>query len=243
MSSETNQGVPESKNRGLAQIRQFHKWGGVIAATLLLILGTTGIVLNYKQPIFARLRIETKRAERDASPLPASKSTNQIQFNTSAGISGGAIDFAGALALARAEWSEVPLERVEMRAERGSVSYRFRKSGGAEFWVDAADGTHLAKSEYERIGKPGADGVPTRQTDWGKILIDLHTGRVGGDIGKAVVSCGAALLLLLTLSGLYMWVKPIFIRRQTASTRHIFITRSTSIKAASRNPERELVES
>jgi hypothetical protein len=242
MSSENNR-TPELKNRRLAQFRQFHKWGGVIAASLLLVLGTTGIILNYKQPIFARLRIETKRGERDASPLPASKSTNQIAFTTSTGISGGAVDFAGALALARAEWGDVPLERVEMRAERGSVSYRFRKSGGAEFWVDASDGTHLAKSEYERIGKAGADGLPTRQTDWGKILIDLHTGRIGGEIGKAVVFCGACLLLLLTLSGLYMWAKPIFIRRQIASARQVSSTPSNSNRAATRNLERELIES
>ena len=110
----------------------------------------------------------------------------------------------------------MPLERVELRSDRGSVTYRFRKSGGAELWVDAADGTHLIKGEYERIGTAGADGVPTRQTDWGKILIDVHTGRIGGQVGKAVMSTAALILLLLTLSGLYMWVKPILIRFQNA---------------------------
>src|SRR4051794_3219830 len=94
------------------------------------------------------------------------------------------------------KWGDVPLERAGLSSERGSVSYRFRKNGGAELWVNAADGTFLAKSQYERIGKPGADGVPTRQTDWGKILIDLHTGRIGGEFGKAVMSCAAFLLLL-----------------------------------------------
>jgi hypothetical protein len=195
-------------------MRQWHKWGGVAAGTLLLVLGTSGIFLNYKQPIFARLGVETKRGERDASPLPASKSSVQVEFTTSAGVSGGAVDFSGALAVARAEWGDVPLERAEVRAERGSVIYRFRKNGGAELWVNAADGKYLAKGEYERIGKAGSDGVPARKTDWGKILIDLHTGRIGGEAGKAVMSCAGLLLLLLTLSGFYMWAKPILVRLQ-----------------------------
>ncbi len=214
MSSKTNMRSPEPNHRRVAQFRRWHKWGGVTAGLLLLILGTTGIVLNYKQPIFARLGIESRRGERDASPLPAAKSPGQVKFTTDAGVSGGVVDFAGALAIARAEWGDVPLERAELRSERGAVSYRFRKSGGAELWVNAADGTHLAKGEYERIGKAGPDGVPARQTDWGRILIDLHTGKIGGEIGKAVVSFAALILLLLTLSGVYLWVKPLLIRRE-----------------------------
>lgn len=214
MSAKDNLRIPEAKNRRVAQFRRWHKWGGVTAGLLLLVLGTTGIVLNYKQPIFARLGIESKRAERDASPLTAGKSPGQVKFTTEAGVSGGVVDFAGALAIARAEWGVVPLERAELRSERGLVSYRFRKSGGAELWVNAADGTHLAKGEYERIGKAGPDGVPVRQTDWGKMLIDLHTGKIGGEVGKAVVSGAAFVLLLLTLSGVYLWVKPLLVRRK-----------------------------
>lgn len=201
------------KNRRLIQFRQLHKWAGVIVGLFLLVLGTSGIVLNYKQPIFAKFGIETKRGERDGSPLPPSKASNKVTFTTDAGVAGGTIDFAGALAIARAEWGDVTLERAELRAARGTVSYRFRNSDGDELWINAADGTHVIKGQYERIGKAGADGVPTRTTDWGKILLDLHTGRIGGGIGKAVVSCVAFVLLLLTLSGFYMWAKLLFGRR------------------------------
>src|SRR5262245_46826198 len=100
----------------LAQVRQWHKWGGLTAGLLLLVSGTTGMVLNYKLPIFAMLGVELKRGERDASPLPASESPDKVKFTTDAGISGAAVDFAGALAIARAEWGDVPLERVEVRS-------------------------------------------------------------------------------------------------------------------------------
>jgi uncharacterized iron-regulated membrane protein len=96
------------------------------------------------------------------------------------------------------------------------VTFHFRNAAGEELWVDAADGRHMVKGEYERISRSESDGKPVRSTDWGKILIDLHTGRIGGEAGKAIVSLVAMLLLLLTLSGVYMWLKPLLIRRENA---------------------------
>jgi uncharacterized iron-regulated membrane protein len=199
------------ENRRLARFRRWHKWAGIIAGLFLLVMGATGIILNYKQPIFAKLGIESKRGDRDASPLPTSHPTNEVALTTG-GITGGTVNFAGALALARAEWGDASLERIEIRSSDETVTYRFRNEDGAEFWVDAADGRHLVKGEYERIGKPDKDGKVARSTDWGKILIDLHTGRIGGGFGKALISCVAALLLFLSLSGFYLWLKPLFVR-------------------------------
>ena len=242
MSSKNNLRSPATQSRRLAQFRQWHKWGGLTAGLMLLVLGTTGIVLNYKQPIFSRLGIESKRGDRDVSPLPARKFQNHVNFTTDGGISGAAVDFAAAVAIARTQWGDVPLERVEVRSERGSVTYRFRKTGGEELWIDAADGTHLVKGPYERIGKADATGTPTRQTDWAKILIDLHTGRMGGEAGKAVMSCAGLMLVLLTLSGVYLWAKPILNRRQNARPKVAGSGRSTQISvptmSAARNFER-----
>ena len=230
MSSAIHPRNPESQNRRLTQFRRWHKWIGVSATLFLLVLGTTGIVLNYKQPIFTKAGIELRRGEREASPLPMRSPSREIKFTTGSAVSGGAVDFAGALAIARAEWGDVQLDRAELRSERGTVSYRFRKTGGEELWIDAADGMHVTKTEYERIGKPGADGLPTRQTDWGKLLIDLHTGRIGGDIGKAVVSFAAFLLLMLTLSGVYLWLKPMFIRCQKLGRKTLATVNSSEMR-------------
>lgn len=214
MALENNPVAPEQKNRRLNQYRGWHKWTGITAGAFLLVMGATGIVLNYKQPIFAKLGIESKRAERDASPLPAPHPTSEVVLATGGGITGGMVDFAGALALARVEWGDVSLDRIEIRSSGETVTYRFRNEDGAEFWVDAADGRHLTKGTYERVGKTDKDGTVTRTTDWGKILIDLHTGRIGGAFGKAVISAASALLLFLSLSGFYLWLKPLFKRRR-----------------------------
>ncbi len=217
MSSEKSLDIPQPQNRRLAQFRRWHKWGGITAGLFLLVLGVTGIFLNYKNPIFNALGVPTKR-ERDVSPLLPAPKSPAVAFTTD-GIAGGTVTFEKALALAKGEWGDAALERAEIRAERGGVTYRFRNSAGKELWVDAADGRHTVKGEYERISRSESDGTPVRSTDWGRILIDLHTGRIGGEVGKAVVSLVAMLLLLLTLSGVYMWVKPLLIRRENARVR------------------------
>lgn len=212
MSSVKNPGAPESSHRRLAQSRRWHKWGGVAAGLFLIVLGTTGIILNYKQPIFAALDIPTKR-DRDSSPLPPHATSANVAFTTD-GIAGGSVTFERALVIAKAEWGDVALERAEIRTERGGVIFRFRSMNGDELWVDAADGRHAKKGEYERLNHTESGDAPTRSTDWGKILIDLHTGKIGGEAGKAIVSIAGILLLLLTLSGAYMWLKPLLIRRE-----------------------------
>jgi len=213
MSTGINVHAPELAKRRLARFRRWHKWAGLLAGAFLLLTGASGIVLNYKQAIFSKLGIELKRErERDTSPLPATRATNKVVFTPGTCVAGGRIDFAGALALAQAEWGDVRLERMELRSDRSSVTFRFRKEGGAELWVDAADGRHFLKGEYERIGKLGADGAAVRMTDWSRILIDLHTGRICGGIGKVVVTFVAALLLFLSLSGFYLWLKPLLSR-------------------------------
>jgi hypothetical protein len=69
------------------------------------------------------------------------------------------------------------------------------------FAFTAATGTHFVKGEYERV-KAAPDGtVVARTTDWGKVMIDLHTGKIGGEIGKTIMTGASALLLLLLVSG------------------------------------------
>src|SRR5690349_21525766 len=90
---------PKQKNWLLAQSRQWHKWGGLIAGLFLLSVGATGMVLNYKQPIFSSLGIELKR-DRDASPLPKAKPAGEVTLTTGAGVAGGTVSFEQALAIA-----------------------------------------------------------------------------------------------------------------------------------------------
>lgn len=225
----------------LAKSRQWHTWGGLIAAIFLVIVGSSGIVLNYKKPIFGALGLETgpQKPGKEMPPQKTGGPSAPVTLTTGGGVSGGGMSLDGALALARAEWGDVRLERIELKEERGELIYKLKEKGGGELWVNAADGSHFVKGEYERIGKAGADGVPVRTTDWGKILIDLHTGKIAGGVGIAIMSGAAGLLLLLSLSGVYMWLKPLLIRRQNARAKALAAARPV---APLDQPRPELVQ-
>ena len=75
-------------------------------------------------------------------------------------------------------------------------------------------GKSFVKGEYELITKAGSDGKPGRRFDWGRLLLNLHTGKIGGEAGKIVMSLAALTLLFLTASGVYLWAKPLLMRRQ-----------------------------
>jgi hypothetical protein len=213
---------PRPKNWLLAKSRQWHTWGGLIAGLFLLPVGISGVVLNYKNPIFTALGLEQNATKPDKSTHYGAEGkgrTSMPRFTTASGLAEMPTSVERAFELARAAWGDVPLERIELKVEHGEPIYKLKQRSGPELWVNAATGEHFAKGEYERFGKAGADGMPTRQTDWGKILLDLHTGKIAGESGKAVISVAALLLVFLSLSGVYMWAKPLLIRRSNARTK------------------------
>lgn len=209
--------TPKPKNRLLAFSRKWHSWGGVAAALFLIVVGATGIVLNYKKPIFTAFGLEKEKmvppVREEAQPRGIRAAADLTTVN---GFAAATVTPDQALALARETLGEVPLERIELRVESGALVYKLKAARGDELWVNASTGAHHLKGRYEKI-KQAADGaVVARTTDWGKILLDLHTGKIGGEVGKALMTAAAALLLLLSVSGLYLWLKPLLIRRENA---------------------------
>lgn len=218
----TRPSSPGPKNRLLALLRRWHLWGGVFAALFLVVFALTGAVLNYKGPILDALGLGPAPA--DAPPArsrPGAESSASAVglFTTTHGLAAASVSSERALEYARAAWGEVPLERIELKAERDQLVWKLKRRGGAELLVDAMTGERVAKGQYERLNSSVPGGQPTRSVDWGKILLDLHTGKIGGELGKAVMTLAAGGLLFLTLSGLYLWLKPVLIRRTHARAR------------------------
>jgi uncharacterized iron-regulated membrane protein len=215
--------APQPKHKLLAQSRKWHTWGGLFAALFLIVVGATGIVLNYKKPIFTALGLENEK-EMKMKMAPEDKHARREQaaatsFTTVSGFTAATVTTEQALALARESLGEVPLERIELKAEHGEMVYKIKAESGDELWVNALTGTHFVKGEYEKV-KAAPDGaVMARKTDWGKIMIDLHTGKIGGEVGKAIMTGASVLLLLLSVSGVYMWLKPVLIRRENTKAK------------------------
>ena len=212
---------PKPRHWLLAKSRQWHLWGGLIAGLFILVVAATGIVLNYKKPIFTALGLEKMEKEADYSPKIKGKpaKSESAQLTTAVSPETTAQMMAHALELARAEWGNAPLERIELKDEHGELICKVKEQGGNELWLYPATGAHLVKGEYEKVGKAGADGMVVKQFDWGKFMLNLHTGKIGGEAGKAIMSLAAVMLLFLTASGVYMWLKPVLIRRQNAKAK------------------------
>lgn len=222
-SNSSKSTAPKSKNWLLAKSRQWHLWGGLIAGVFLLVVGATGIVLNYKKPIFAALGLEREAKEMKVADgdyaKPEKRAKKETKLTTVAGFAAATVSVEQALALARKNLGEVALERIELKDEHGTLLYKIKSHSGEELQVNAITGAHFVKGEYEKV-KAAPDGaVMARTTDWGKIMLDLHTGKIGGEVGKAIMTVAAVVMLLLTLSGVYMWLKPLLIRRQNAKAR------------------------
>lgn len=229
------------KNRWLVKLRQWHTWGGLAAGLCILLVGVTGVVLNYKKPIFTALGLE--RADEKSKQAMQSGPPPARAFTTATGFAAAAVSSEQALALARDQWGEAPLERLELKHEHGGLVWKIKNRRGAELVVDAATGAATLKGAYEKLGPPGPDGRGVKSFDWGKLLLHLHTGQIGGEVGKAVMTLAAVMLLFLTGSGVYLWLKPLLIRRQNAKAR---ATTAAPPRAAAAKPApapaRELVE-
>ncbi|MBN8249458.1 MAG: PepSY domain-containing protein [Verrucomicrobia bacterium] len=215
--------APKPKNWLLVKSRQWHTWAGLIAGAFLLVVGATGIVLNYKKPIFQALglepQFETKSGKSMERPKVASGAAQQTPFSTSTGWSAAAISPEQILARARTELGDTPLERIELKSEHGELVWKVKAHSGQELIVQADTGVGYIRGAYEKTGKPGPDGIAQSSTDWGKIALDLHTGKIGGEVGKALMTGAAVVLLFLTWSGVYLWAKPVLIRRTNARAR------------------------
>lgn len=215
-------------------MRRWHLWSGVFAALFLIVFAFTGTVLNYKAPIFGALGLEPtsvfeKAPSKELGARP--ETTAATLFSTAQGFSAAAVSADRVLELARVAWGEVPLERIELKAEHDGLVWKVKEKRGAELIVNAVTGDQFVKGAYERVTRTSKDGQMSRSTDWSKLLIDLHTGKIGGEIGKAVMTVAAGVLLFLTLSGLYLWLKPVLIRNANARARAT-PTPSTSTRPA-----------
>lgn len=214
-------GTPiKSRHRLLAWARRWHAWGGLIAALFLLIVGSTGILLNYSEPVLSALGLEPRETAR-RSPLKAidPETMPGPDFSTVTGVGAASVEAGDALILARQHLGDVPLDRIELKREADALVWKIKAMDEREIIVNAQSGASYLKGRYQKVVSEVASGEPVRGTDWGKIALDLHTGKIGGEAGKAIMTVMAAVLVFLSLSGVYLYAKPLLIQRANARAR------------------------
>jgi uncharacterized iron-regulated membrane protein len=227
----------QPKDLWLIRMRLWHRWIGVVAALFMLIFSTTGIILNYKKPILGTLGLlpgaqkegGTQKTEKTpftnlgANPTThavrgAGQQTN-LHLTTATHLDQWPVSPQTALAMAQTLWGHTRVEKLELKTEDGRWTWKVKHPDGAELLMDAATGGFFVKGRYEKVVRSDPTGAIVRQTDWGKVLLDLHTGKIAGEWGKALMTLAGALLMFLTVSGLYVWLKPLLVRKQQSALR------------------------
>lgn len=179
------------KNWRLIKVREYHSLLGVCLAAFILLVCVSGIYLNHKD-FFTSGEPDAKE-----KPKQAGKSGKALVLTTE---NPGALpmDLNQALALAKPHLGDAPLERVELKSERGDWSYKIKSQDEAEVIISVATGTITTKAAYQKEGA----------YDVGKVIKDLHTGKIGGEAGKLFVDFTSIVIIVLTLSGVYLWAVP-----------------------------------
>jgi uncharacterized iron-regulated membrane protein len=137
--------------------RQFHRWFGVGAAVLFLLVSVTGVALQYQQ-IFGSEEAAKEAAASIVSPLSLAKPT---------GLAPAALDRARTTLLAR--YGDRPIAGVDWQIKAPIPAFVFHLDGTdpRRVAVDVATAAILSDEP---------DGE-----DW---LIRLHSGEIIGDGGK-----------------------------------------------------------
>jgi hypothetical protein len=145
----------KSKNWLIVAFRKWHTWLGIAAALFILVAGFSGIVLNYKKPIFTALGIE-KETEKTKG---AGGRKERTRFTTQTGFQAAKITPESALDAARKQWGNVPLERIELKDEHGEMVYKIKQTTGDELWVNASTGMRSSNPDLTEPLSPGLTGA------------------------------------------------------------------------------------
>ena len=170
--------MPPSKRTRLTS-RQLHRWLGIGAAVLFLLVSGSGVALQYQQ-IFGSEEAAKEAATSIVSPLSLAKPTGMDT----------ALDRARSTLLAR--YGNRPVAGVDWQIKAPTPVFVFHLDGDdpRKVAVDVATGAILADDP---------DGE-----DW---LIRLHSGEIIGDGGKFLGLLWGLGLVTMTLTGVWLYIK------------------------------------
>jgi uncharacterized iron-regulated membrane protein len=186
-----------NKNWLLVKFREWHSWGGLFLSFFILVVAVTGILLNHKDLFFHRTNTPARSG----------------LLTTATDLTSLNVSFPQALQLAREHYGDESLEKIELKDDGGALTYKVAKGDGEEIRIDAVTGAVTTK--YGKV----LSGSGENQLNWGKIVDDLHTGRIFGAAGKLTVDFTSGVIILLTLTGIYLWVVPWLRKRENRRRR------------------------
>jgi len=227
------------KNWLLLKIREWHTWAGVALSGFVVLVCATGIWLNHKDAFGApekeKPEAKKEKSEPQAEGGPKEKGKKGGKeakepkpekgsglLTTETDLAQLPVGFQQAIDEARAKYGAVPIEAIELKEEHGKLMYKVRLGKGREVRVDATSGEAVSKGAYQKEAGGGYE--------WNKIIKDLHTGKIADLPGKLVADFTSFVIIVLTVSGIYLWAVPILRRRRSARQK------AAALAAASTDP-------
>jgi uncharacterized iron-regulated membrane protein len=171
--------------------RTLHKWIGTFLFAFFFIISITGLLLGWKKHSGGLILPKTEKGTSlNIKDWLSFDSLHQIAVRT----------LHDSVSAARSP----ALDRIDARPEKGSVKFIFRDHY-TEIQLDAATGRVLA--------------INTRVSD---IIEQIHDGSIldhlartsNGQIKLTYTTLSGISLLLLALTGFFLWVNPIRIRKR-----------------------------
>jgi len=117
--------------------------------------------------------------------------------------------FPRAMAQITQEWgSETPVESIMLRRDGRGLVWRIKSAQGHEIHLDARSLAVLTRIQ------PDGKGA----NSFNRIVHNLHTGQIVGMPGKIIMDLVALGLVVLTVTGVILWIKPRLVRRRRTAT-------------------------
>jgi len=186
--------------------RTWHEWVGLISSVLMCVIALSGIYLNHRDlfnpnPGGAPSSQEGSRGGHPEGTRPGGGRPGGVKLTPQ--MLEESASFSQALQRVRQEWgAESVMESIMLRRDGRGLVWRFKGTQGNELHLDA-------RSLQVLVNRQGGSGNGV-----GKLMHDLHTGQILGTSGKIIVDLVALSMVLLTASGLVLWVKPRLARRR-----------------------------
>lgn len=172
--------------------RQFHRWLGIGAAVLFLLVSITGVALQYQQ-IFGSEEAAKEAAASIISPLSLAKPT---------GLDLVALDRARTTLLAH--YGNRPVAEIDWQIKAPTANFMFHLDGPdpRKIAIDVSSGAIMSDQP---------DGE-----DW---LLRLHSGEIIGDGGKFIGLLWGLGLVAMTLTGVWIYIKMYRARQKGSASR------------------------
>ena len=160
--------------------RQFHRWLGIGAAVLFLLVSVTGVALQYQQ-IFGSEEAAKEAAASIVSPVSLANHT---------GLDLAALDRARAELFVR--YGNRPVAAIEWQIKAPTPTFVF----------------HLDGTDPRKVAVGVASGaVLSDEPDGEDWLIRLHSGEIIGDGGKFLGLLWGLGLISMTVTGVWVYIK------------------------------------